>query len=819
MTRDITVEEHNELLKSLDNAEQRTQEGIITDSPDASGVFTAFLSGMTNDESYKIRWLAEKRFPALVEAGIDPMHFYFVDGDGDISYIDPNDNQAKKEFEEFLGLDVADYFDKLGPTGQFLSEVSGGLAGLTSGFLSDGLSGAILGGARGTAKGGAISYAARAGISQAFGGPPLRVGKAAEDLGLSTLFGALPIGVPSSAIPKAFRGIYEKFPGVEGREALQDVILNGGKTVDDKIAYFKEKYPEVVVTRAEADATVGSRGAQLQQWLLKQPQNQKLLEFYQDRNLRIRKIAEDFFDEVLSGKYVDDASKNKLSGKAAGDVDLDVGEALQSYIKKQKEQLQKQVKPLYDQAYDIDLKIDIEDVLADVRKILNNPNTSPEKLAIYKRVEKALVDGNTGKARNSTELIHQGLSDDFRRIFASLSSDQRDAPLKREITVIRDKIQTRLTELNPSYKDATKIYNEATGVSQQLEKSIAGQFARVVEQGGSRAAALSKKFFSGNIKPDEITQLKNILKEEDPQTWQNLKGIWLASRWDDVLVQSKNPLGEPNKFLAAIGIKSPEAAFPAGMPARLRSRAKLQEDFARGRMAKMWEAIFEPDELAAFIDLTDIMQAVGKLQTAGGSDTFSNFAIDNIVTQGSKVVLGSPTPVQAGISSFFHVVDGALGVIPRLLNKGTDISGYLSQGQKDAYIDLLISHIVDPTKRVVLQEAVKQVTPNVYRLTQVFSRSGLEGIKELSDYLDGVDEIEEEKINPSFGPLQKNEEIDVENLQSQLNDFEMPMADQDLFQTEPSELTTMEMASPTILPDERDREIAMRRQAGIAGLV
>ena len=151
--------------------------------------------------------------------------------------------------------------------------------------------------------------------------------------------------------------------------------------------------------------------------------------------------------------------------------------------------------------------------------------------------------------------------------------------------------------------------------------------------------------------------------------------------------------------------------------------------------------------------------------------------------------------------------------------QSADISGYLSQGQKDAYIDLLISHIVDPTKRIVLQEAVKQVTPNVYRLTQVFSRSGLEGIKELSDYLDGVDEIEEEKINPSFGPLQENEEIDVENLQSQLNDFEMPMVDQDLFQTEPSELTTMEMASPTILPDERDREIAMRRQAGIAGLV
>ena len=78
-----------------------------------------------------------------------------------------------------------------------------------------------------------------------------------------------------------------------------------------------------------------------------------------------------------------------------------------------------------------------------------------------------------------------------------------------------------------------------------------------------------------------------------------------------------------------------------------------------------------------------------------------------------------------------------------------------------------------------------------------------------------------EKEEPSFVPLQREEtpDVDVENLQSQLNTVEMPSVDQDLFQAETPELTAIEMTSPTILPDERDREIAMRRQAGIAGLV
>ena len=482
------------------------------------------------------------------------------------------------------------------------------------------------------------------------------------------------------------------------------------------------------------------------------------------------------------------------------------------------------------------MKIDIEDVLADVRKILDDPNASREKLAIYKRVEKALVDGNTNNARLSTELIHQGLKDDFNRIFASLSSgNSSDAILKREITGIRDKIQTRLTELNPSYKDATRIYNEATGVAQQLEKSIAGQFAKVVELGGSKAATLTKKFFSGNIKPDEITELKNILKAEDPQAWQNLKGTWLSTKWEEVIVNQTNPLGEPNAYLRALGIKSPSKAFPSqqlrygsdGLPLPatkdelLKLETEIAEKTAQGKMAKMWEAIFEPDELLAFQDLTDIMQAVGKIQTAGGSNTFTNFAIDNIVTKGSNVVIGSKTPVRAIAKNAAVVVDGALGVVPRLLNKGTDLTGYISQGQKDAYLDLLIAHIVDPAKRIAMQEGLQSFKPSVYLLTQTFARSGFEGIKELSDYLDGVDEIQEEKDNPSFGPLQREEtpDVDVENLQSQLNTFEMPSVDQDLFQAETPELTALEMASPTILPDERDREIAMRRQAGIAGLV
>ena len=103
---------------------QQEVQDQISDEQAKSGIGDAILSGLTNDEAYKTRWLAEKRFPNLLETGQDPLDYYFIDADEDIAYVDPNDGKIKKEFaESVFGLDVADIFDKFGPTLQFALEV------------------------------------------------------------------------------------------------------------------------------------------------------------------------------------------------------------------------------------------------------------------------------------------------------------------------------------------------------------------------------------------------------------------------------------------------------------------------------------------------------------------------------------------------------------------------------------------------------------------------------------------------------------------------------------------------------------------------
>jgi hypothetical protein len=47
----------------------------------------------------------------------------------------------------------------------------------------------------------------------------------------------------------------------------------------------------------------------------------------------------------------------------------------------------------------------------------------------------------------------------------------------------------------------------------------------------------------------------------------------------------------------------------------------------------------------------------------------------------------------------------------------------------------------------------------------------------------------------------------------------MPQMQQPVFVEPESDLTPPEMLSPTILPDEKDREIAMRQMGGLGSLV
>jgi len=803
------------------------------DAADKSGYYDGLLSGLSNSEPARLRWLAGKRFPEAEEMGLDPIEYgnYFIGKDGDIRYQDPVTGAFKDEFVEGrFGVGADSVTGSIFPAAQFASELIGGVGGLIAGGLAYGVPGAIAGGSSGTAVGGSTMYGVRAGLSQMLDGPKLETEKMITDLSISSAAGGIPFGAPAKSLPRFAENISSRFLGVDGRNKLQTIIKEGGETADDKIAFTQKKYG-ITLTRPEAQRVV-SEGSQLQKYLQVQPSSQNLWNFYNQRNLQVQEIADDFFTEISSGKYVRGEVKDKLTGKVGIDEDIDVARASQAVLKKLADKRSKRAGRVYKQAYELDVKIDVSDILSDIKKVIADPNTSPTKMKAYKEMERGLTDQTTKQARNTTELLHNSLQDDFGNVIASLTGKDKSQKLKREVSVIRDKINLRLREANPTFARGNDIFNPSKGHMQVLDRSIINAFADVVEKGGQNAARISKKLFSGNAKPREIQQLKKLLQAEfvdkegvtrsGASAWQNLKGTWLQTQFDDAVVGTANPLNSPNKFLQKIGIRGDvRTAFPS-MTGRYNVDEVVQAR-AIGKKARMWEAILEPDELKNFVDFTDTLQSITYIATQSQSPTQPLMAMSKIMEkEGTK-----------GLAKFKTYALGMFNIVPRALNQGTsDITQKILSSQQEIYQDLIVDALINPKKAAELRVFLDNIQPATYLMTQTFARSGVEGLNRLADSPDLRNQaiLNEQKDFADKQLLeehkqQENKKQEIENLQGSIDNFQMPQAQGSMFNAPPPSmappptLAPQQMVSPTLLPNEDDREIAMRQQAGIAGLV
>ena len=122
---------------------------------------------------------------------------------------------------------------------------------------------------------------------------------------------------------------------------------------------------------------------------------------------------------------------------------------------------------------------------------------------------------------------------------------------------------------------------------------------------------------------------------------------------------------------------------------------------------------------------------------------------------------------------------------------------------------------------MTVQNGLEQFKPGVYLLSQTFARGGIEAVTSLADTIREQNErIEQEVEAPTSGPLEQNpNQPNREDILNQINTLSPNTFTPIIGSTDGPELSLPQMTSPSILPNEKDREIAMRQQSGIAGLV
>jgi len=768
-----------------------------------SGATRALLAGMTNDQAYQMHWLAEKRFPELAD-DMNLSDLYFLDGDNEVAYLDPYTGEIQKEFQDGLLVDAAGL---VGPALQFVPELVAGTVGMTAGTVSTlpggGLPGAMVLGAAGTGVGASVGAAARAGISAAFDGPPLNVGRLANDIMINSAYGAIPIGQGFiSRSRPLLNKISTEFGGESGANMVRTLLTEGGENADSIMEMAQSRFG-IVLTRAEAQG-LKSNASEIQRYLQMQPSSQKLFDFYNDRALQMEEGLNEFFDEIATGKLMTGKTGEALEQagtRSAVEAEADLAQASANVIKKLAEKREARATRIYNDAFQLaeeeGLSVDISAIGKSLQTKIDDPNTGRQMRSALQEILDVVKDPSGVGFKTDLKALHNAVTEDLKALLETKTRSE-GSTISRQVATYKADIADALKAANPLYARAVRIYDPSKGHLQILERGLLKSLVKTVETGGTAAVPLVQKMFSGKASVEELRTLRRLVQTEDPTVWQNLKANWLRTQLDDVIMGTSDPLGVPNKFLQRIGIRNPRRAFQTG-------RRGVAE---KSRKLAAFKEILGPEEFDVFKDALEVSQAISYIATQTGSPTQPLQAMQRMM---EKEAAGFSEPIKLALRSIIELPQ-------RLVVRGFDDLSQSAIGfQREAYEDTLIRALIDPKKAAELREGLDAINPLLYLVTQSTARSV--DIPTLMEPVERPSEFDENGMPTQMG----DENLDLRRRMQEIEEQTQAPSAMVLPEFDPLPITSMPQASPmnfspTLLPNEDDREIAMRQQ-GIAGLV
>jgi hypothetical protein len=223
------------------------------------------------------------------------------------------------------------------------------------------------------------------------------------------------------------------------------------------------------------------------------------------------------------------------------------------------------------------------------------------------------------------------------------------------------------------------------------------------------------------------------------------------------------------------------------------------------------------------------MQATSFIASQGGSPTQPLQALQKLL---EKDVTGVGRTTLSAIRAVIEIPQ-------RVLVRGFDDAASRSLAfQKEVYEDQLIEALIDPKKAEELARGIDAVKPGVYFVTQAVARGAL---GEVYDILT-ESPFEPDEINPATGRVERGPqgiemiesakevtqpEQPLEDPQAMLQGLSIPQVGGDVSAFEPlsqgpSATPTLgkidPAMSPTILPSDKDRELAMRLRGPLGGI-
>ena len=772
---------------------QRLQQGPDPDYAKRKAVASLFM-----DDNAMLEYLASQRFPD------DPGGaFRYQIIDGEIMYEDDQGNM-QKEFER--PGDVTAYGEyvqpNIAPAATFAADMAGGIIGAGKGFAKGVelaknspakhplalaaivLGSTAVGGFGGTALAGGAARGARGLTASAFYNlPPEEIAASLRDLGVSASFSAIPFGAGPTG------NVINKFLGKEDSLRYLYNLRQGVQGTIDEAAKMGIK-----LTPAEAASiSTGSahRAANIQLFLSKQPQLRKLSDFYESRAQRAVTAVNQFADSMASGAGTGIKSAQERIAQASRDT-----------IKELNRRRKDRASKLYEGLRGETAEVDLSPVLSRIDEMLLDPRipsstrqavqdfrsslvtTRVEKRPKLDRNGKQVVDKKTGEPKFEEVTVEEPLTD-LMSIHDRRTTDM-EAVVKAnlgnanagKIIGLREDVTALLDDADATYALARRVYDPTKPAIEAVENSAIGRLSGLFQAGNDKAVARSiKEIFNPDVSPRSLRNARRVLKVADPDGWQQIKKFYLNDQLD--------------RFTR-------EQALEGGVP-------NFQRHFAQPRIRNMMQEILDPQEFENFYRLNDIMGAAFNTVRRGASDTQQFMRAEDLFAEEASG-LGA-NALGLGLSILRLPGRFATGQI------GDDLAAGIANKQREAYYNKMVDVMLSDDGVETIDDAYNVFSKLGYGLKQGTARGIVEGVDTLGDPL----------IQDYAPTEERSEEImqDMERLQQIEN--EQSMVDPVLFDDIPEAQTPPMVAptplSPDLLPSEEDREIAMRRQQGIAGLM
>ena len=769
-----TVFDYQQQIEDLGNLKQKI------DQENDNYTIRKTRANLFFDDDAMVEYLASVRFPSDQLGALK-----YKNIDGELYYEDPNGTNkidGKSYSIEFPNNEAVGFFgDKITPNlipaSTFLADVGGGMYGLKEGFkrgldilkkrpsltrnpwVTGGIlfGSAAIGGFGGTfIAGGGTRGGRELLIDNFYNAPPEELAAAIRDLNISSSFSLIPFGVST----KPTATLLSKFSGKE--DTLRYLSELRGST-DETIAEAKRLGFDM--TPAEA-SVLGSRARTIQYTLSRQPEIQKIPAFYSNRAAQVRETIEVYADSMGSGKTVGDINTRV---KEAGERALNEltrrrrarATKLYNYIKEHPEGIKVDgVDGVMDL---IDSKLAGE-LLNDAGKVIRTVEPDPNTVEALTQLRKLLFDADGN------------LIDDLASLDARRTSSMQDLINKVSgtgdfsiITGIRDNLTSLMDEAEPIYALARRVYDPTKPALQLVEKSSIGKLGKLMTD--KQTATAMKNLFDPNVSIKSLRNSRRVLQAVDANLFKDVKKEFILQQLDRVTKET----------------------LEQGLP-------RFQKYFAQGNIKRMMKEMLEPEEFDNFYRMNDLMGQAFSIHR-GGSVT------QPLLAEAERLgaeALGSGTKSLKTFLSLLRLPGRfATG------QTGDELIANISRKQQDKYFQALTDVLVDPDATKSLDEVYNFVNANNWGLLQTATRGVVEGVE-------AVTEPSEQPY--TGGQIDKR----YEDLRNQIESID-PSAGASLdtvpvFEPETG-LMPQELLSPTIIPDPRDREIAMRRQLGIAGLV